>query len=275
MRAGIRLLLARDQPEGGRLAGAVRADHADDAAARQREGQVVEQHRVAVGLLQAAGFDDDVAETRTGRNVDLHRVELLRGVFVEQLLVGVEARLALGLPRARRHADPVQLALQRALALALGLLFLLQAALLLLEPARVVAFVRNALAAIELEDPAGDVVEEVAIVRDRDHGARIVLQEPLEPRHRLGVEMVGRFVEQQQIRRQQQQPAQGDAAPLAARERRDIGVRRRQPQRVHREIETRVEIPGVGRVDAVLQLATARRGPCPSPRETGPRRAWR
>ena len=110
------------------------------------------------------------------------------------------------------------------------------------------------LAAIELEDPAGDVVEEVAIVRDRDDGARVVLEEALEPRHRFGVEVVGRFVEQQQIRRQQQQPAQRDAAPLAARQRRDVGVRRRQPQRVHREIETRVEVPRVGGVDAILQL---------------------
>ena len=42
--------------------------------------------------------------------------------------------LALGLPRARRQPDPVQLALQRALPLALGLLFQRQPALLLLQP---------------------------------------------------------------------------------------------------------------------------------------------
>ena len=56
-------------------------------------------------------------------------------------------------------------------------------------------------AAIELEDPAGDVVEEVAIVRDGDDGAGVVLEEPLEPGDRLGVEMVGRLVEQQQVGR--------------------------------------------------------------------------
>ena len=75
-------------------------------------------------------------------------------------------------------------------------------------------------AAIELENPAGDVVEEVAIVRDRDDGARVVLEEPLEPRDRLGVEVVGRLVEQQQVGRLQQQPAERHAAPLAARQRR-------------------------------------------------------
>ena len=109
--------------------------------------------------------------------------------------------------------------------------------------------------AIELENPAGDVVEEVAIVRDRDDRARVVLEEALEPGDRLGVEMVRRLVEQQQVRRLQQQAAERHAAPLAARQRRDVGVGRRQAQRVHRELEPRVEIPAVGRLDAVLHLA--------------------
>ena len=172
MRAGIGLLLPGDHAEGRGLAGAVGSDHADDAAARQREGQVVEQQVVAVGLLDAAGLDHDVAQPRPGRDVDLDPVELLAGVLGEQLLVGVEAGLALGLAGPRRHPDPVELALQRPLALALGLLFLGQPGLLLLEPAGVVALIRNAVAAIELEDPAGDVVEEVAVVGDRDDRAR-------------------------------------------------------------------------------------------------------
>ena len=106
-----------DHPEQRRLAGAVRADHADDAAARQREVDVVHQQHVAVALAQAARLDDDVAEPRARRDVDLDLIDLLRGLFLQQVLVGVEARLALGLPRARRHADPLQLARERALPL--------------------------------------------------------------------------------------------------------------------------------------------------------------
>ena len=90
-------------------------------------------------------------------------------------------------------------------------------------------------------------------MRHRDDRARVVLQEPFEPAHRLGVEVVGRFVEQQQVGRLQQQPTQRHAAPLAARKRGDVGVGRRQPQRVHRQIEAAVEIPRVGGVDPVLQ----------------------
>ena len=202
-----------------------------------------------------AGLDDQVAETRAGRNVDLDLLDLLRRVLVEQLLVGVETRLALGLPRARRHADPLELALQRLLPLGLGLLLVRQPLLLLIEPGRVVALPRDAGAAIELENPLGGVVEEVAIVRDGDDRALVFLEEALEPGDRLGVEVVGRLVEQQQVRRLQQQPAQRHAAPLAAGERRDVGIGRRTAQRVHRQLELRVDLPGVDRVDLVLQAA--------------------
>ena len=76
---------------------------------------------------------------------------------------------------------------------------LLQPLLLLHEPGRIVALIGYALAAIELEDPAGDVVQEVAVVGDDQDRARIVAQVAFQPVHRLGVEVVGRLVEQQQL----------------------------------------------------------------------------
>ena len=132
--------------------------------------------------------------------------------------------------------------------------FLLQPLLLLRQPGRVVALVGNAAAAVELEDPAGDVVEEVAVVGDDQDRAGIVAQMAFEPRHGFRIEMVGRLVEQQQVRLVEQQPAQRDAAALAARELGDIGVVRRTAQRVHRLIDLAVEIPQALRLDLVLQL---------------------
>jgi hypothetical protein len=61
-----------------RLPRTVRSDHADDAAARQRERQIVHQQQIAVGLAHAAGLDDQIAETRAWRNVDLDLLDLLR-----------------------------------------------------------------------------------------------------------------------------------------------------------------------------------------------------
>ncbi len=66
--------------------------------------------------------------------------------------------------------------------------------------------------------------------------------------------MVGRFVEQQQVRRQQQQPAQRHPAALAAGQRLHVSVGRRQTQRVHREVQTRVQVPRIGGVNPILQF---------------------
>src|SRR6266545_1727600 len=90
----------------------------------------------------------------------------------------------------------------------LGLLLLRESCLLLLEPRRVVAPERDPLAAVELEDPAGDVIEEVPVVRDGDDGALVGLEEALEPGDRLGVEVVRRLIEQEQVGRGEQQPRQ-------------------------------------------------------------------
>ena len=89
---------------------------------------------------------------------------------------------------------------------------------------------------------------------DGDDGARVLGEEPLEPGDRLGVEMVRRLVQEQQVRRGQEQPAQGDAPPLASRESRDVAVALGRPQRVHRAVELGVERPRIAPVDLLLHL---------------------
>ena len=113
--AGVGRLLARDHAEERGLARAVRTDHADDAAGRKRERELLEQQPVAVGLGDVARLDDDVAEPRAGRDVDLDAVELdvlppRRGAARRG-----EAGLALGVPRPGRHPHPLELAGQRPL----------------------------------------------------------------------------------------------------------------------------------------------------------------
>ena len=181
-RARVGLLLADDHPEQRRLAGAVGADHADDARRRQREREVLDQQPVAEALAHVVGLDHLAAEPLAGRDVDLDLVELDVALLGEQALVVGQARLgllapALGVRRAPTRAR----CCDRALARGLLALLLRQARLLLLEPARVVALEREAVAAVELEDPARDVVEEVAIVGDGHDGALVLLEVALEP----------------------------------------------------------------------------------------------
>ena len=171
-----------------------------------------------------------------------------------EIVVGGDPRLALALAGPGRHADPFELAFERGLPGAVGLLLGGEARLLLLEPGGVVALPGDARAAIELEDPSGHVVEEVAVVGHRDDGAGVHLQRPLQPGHRLGVEMVGRLVQQEQVGLGQEQPAQRDPPPLTAREGAHVGVARWEPERVHGDLEGAVELPGAGGIDLGLEV---------------------
>ncbi|MNN66467.1 hypothetical protein D3C81_1820470 [compost metagenome] len=67
------------------------------------------------------------------------------------------------------------------------------------EPGAVVALPWNAVAAIQFQYPFGGIVEEVAIMGNRDDGAGEALQELFEPVYRFSVQMVGRFIEQQHV----------------------------------------------------------------------------
>src|SRR5204862_7988990 len=60
--AGVGLLLAGDHAEERGLAGAVRADDADDRARRDLEREVVDEHAVAVALGDVLELDHLVAE---------------------------------------------------------------------------------------------------------------------------------------------------------------------------------------------------------------------
>ena len=94
---------------------------------------------------------------------------------------------------------PLELALQDLGPLGVPLALDLQPGLLGIEVGGVVALVRVGLAAVDLQDPLRHVVQEVAVVGDGQHGSRIGLEVALQPLHRLGVQVVGRLVQQQQV----------------------------------------------------------------------------
>ena len=93
---------------------------------------------------------------------------------------------------------------------------MLEAIAFLLEPRTVIAFPRDAMAAVELKYPLSGIVEEVAIMRDAHNRAREAQQELLKPIDGFRIEMVGWLVEQQHVGLGQQQAAQRDAALLTA-----------------------------------------------------------
>src|SRR6266498_1209650 len=127
-----------------------------------------------------------------------------------------------------------------------------------LQVSRVVPLVRVGAAAVQLQDPAGHVVQEVPVVRDRHHGPRVLLQVLLKPEHALGVQVVRRLVQQEQVRLGQQQPAQRYPPPLAPRQNADLSVRGRAAQPVHRLLQLGIQVPGATVVELLLQAAHLR-----------------
>ena len=78
------------------------------------------------------------------------------------------------------------------------------------------ALVERQLAAIEMQDLIDRGVEQVAVVADHDHGARIIGQMVFQPQRAFEVEIVGRLVQQQQVgRRKQRRRQRHPHAPAA------------------------------------------------------------
>ena len=125
--------------------------------------------------------------------------------------------------------------------------------LLLLEPLLVVAFVGVGAPGVHLEDPLGDVVEEVAVVRHHDEGALELLEEGLDPGDGFGVEVVGGLVEEEDVGVGDEQAAHGDAALLAAGEVAGLGVRGGAAEGLHGQLHLMVEAPEVVGVDDLLE----------------------
>ena len=89
------------------------------------------------------------------------------------------------------------------------------------------------------------------------HGTLVLLQVLLQPVYRLGVEVVGRLVQQQDVGLLQKQAAQSHAAALASGQLGYLLVLGRATQRVHSPLQAVVQVPGVTGVKLVLKLGLA------------------
>src|SRR3546814_3435277 len=91
--------------------------------------------------------------------------------------------LALGLPRFRGLANPFQLLVNGLLTARFFALFLRHALGLRLQPRAVIALERNTAAPVELKHPAHDIVEEVAVVGNKDDVAGVIDEVIFQPLH--------------------------------------------------------------------------------------------
>ena len=146
------------------------------------------------------GLEHLVAQTRAHRDADVGPVELLACAGLGlHLLVASQAGLVLGLASLGRAAHPLELGLHALGELGIAVTLSLDTGGLGLQIRGVVALVGIKVTAVDLADPLGNVIQEVAIVCDGKHRALIVMQEVLEPQDRLSVQVVRGLVEQQQV----------------------------------------------------------------------------
>ncbi len=202
-----------------RLAHAVAPDDAELLARFEVEFQPVEQ-RPAIGQIEARvlQLDDAVGHLRRGRDDEVHVEFLLRPGLPGEGVVTVHAVARFGGARGRAAADPFEFALEEFLTPGFLRLGVGHAGGLGFEERGVVALVGDEVAAREFHDAVGDAVEEIPVVRHEDAGAGIILEEVLQPLDGVGVEMVGRLVEDEQIGPGKQRAAECDAAFFPARE---------------------------------------------------------
>ena len=203
-----------------RLAAAVRADqtklHAvDDAEAHIRNNRAATKSKLdLVELDQPLGLA--VGRVELDARAEDARARVHLGELADQAVRIVDAGLGLRCSGLRSAPQPLDLGLhavaQTLLHLALGLHVELAAFEKLAVAA---AHAEGALGidAAQLDDLAGHVLQEVAVVRDHDAREARGAQHGLQPLDALEVEMVRRLVEQQHVRLHHHRL--GDREPLA------------------------------------------------------------
>jgi len=218
--AAVRMVHAGQRAHQRRLARTVRSDQGHAIALLDHEIEAVDHDVVAVRAAQALELDHDAAGLGRIREVevdllplgwDLDDLDLVQGLDPALDLPGLGGLVAELVDERAGFVDLFLLP-------PVGLAQPLHGRRVLDDVLRVVAVVVGQRLEPDLGDPLDRGVEEVPIVGDEDHRARIVLEVFLQPVPRGQVEMVGRLVHEEEVRPGQQQLGQRDAHLPAARE---------------------------------------------------------
>ena len=236
--AGVGGDLADQHLQQRRLADPVRADQRHPVAAQHPQVEGRQDRPVAEALRDPLRLDHPLAGLGAGVEREVGRAlpADLRGPFGPQRGQRPDPALV--------AFPPGRDAFHRPAGLGLDLAVQLVARLVLLGPDLVApgleggeAFLLPAdLTAVDPERGAGQLAEEGAVVRDHHEGLAGLGQVGFQPADRLDVEMVGRFVQQQQVRVLGQDLGQRGAPAFPARGRRDRR-RRRELQPLGRDID--------------------------------------
>ncbi len=214
-----RFQTAEHQLEQRGLAGTVGAQQADTVATLQDHGEVLDQER-AVRVMEADVFQHHHLLTRLvgGIQLDIGLAGALTTLATlhTQGFEGAHAAFVTGAAGLDALADPDFFLGQALVEQRVGSFFSRQRRFLVHQEAGVVAVPVDQAAAIQFKDARGQVLQERTVVRDEQHGALEILEGFFKPGDGADVQVVGWFVEQQQIRLGHQGLGQQHAATPAA-----------------------------------------------------------
>ena len=218
-RAGIRCLFAHQHFQQGRLANAVRSDKGHPIATVDLEVETADDLLATKRFLQALGLDDlapGLLAAVKGHCGGALAADLA-GAFSAQVLQRAHPALIALAPGADAFDRPFRFGLDLAVQLVAGdvlvLPDLVAPELEILES----LFLTTHLAPVDPKRGAGQVAQKRPVVRNQHIGGAGLGKFGLEPGDRLDVEVVGRFVEQHQLRRFGHQFCQGGPATFPTR----------------------------------------------------------
>src|SRR5216684_8460820 len=210
--------LAEGQVDEGGLARAVRADEAEPVAAADEEVEVAYDRSSAKALPHLRQFANQLARAQAFADRELHVADArtARGALLAQALEALDSAFVARAPRLDAFADPGFFLRPELVELARGDRLGGELAGLDALVIGEVAGVGAQHAAIELEDARREAVEKGAVVRDDDRGG-LLQQRSLQPEYAVDIEVVGRLVEQEQVRLERKREGERGALQLAAR----------------------------------------------------------
>ncbi len=213
-----RLQVTEHHLQQGGLAGTVGTQQADTVLALQDHGEVLDQQR-AIGVMEADVFQHHHLLAGFVRRFDLDvRLALAFAALAALDAQGLECThtaFVAGTPGLDALANPHFFLGQALVEQRIGGFFGGQRGFLVHQEAGVVAVPVDQAAAVQFEDARGEVLQEGTVVGDEQHGTVETAQGFFEPGDGPDVQVVGRLVEQQQIRLGHQRLGQQHAAAPA------------------------------------------------------------
>ena len=220
----LRFQLAEQELEQRALARAIGSDDADLVAAQDQRREITDDGLLTPALGEALGLDHQLARAIRLAQPDARRT-LEFAPLTTLLAHGFERAhptLVTSAPCLDALPDPDLFLRELAVEVRIGLRLGMEP---FLAPAQIVGVIARPVgqpAAIEFQDARGDPLQEAPVVGDEQQCALKTDQEFFQPGDAVDVEMVGRLVEQQQIRLHHQGARQHHPPLHPARERLEL-----------------------------------------------------